>query len=128
MRFGFFERFLQSGAVFRIMELDRKILGRAYVGRIKAYDIYGGVDQLYGIVYKSPKEELGHELFKSICATHNQKYFYSKTINKKTPTFTMRECLDTMVNFPKIGTSGLSMLDYPMTFSGFGRLAYEQDP
>ena len=109
------------------MELDRKILGRAYVGRIKAYDIYGGVDQLYGIVYKSPKEELGHELFKSICATHNQKYFYSKTINKKTPTFTMRECLDTMVNFPKIGTSGLSMLDYPMTFSGFGRLAYEQN-
>ena len=39
----------------------------------------------------------------------------------------MRECLDTMVNFPKIGTSGLSMLDYPMTFSEFGRLAYEQN-
>ena len=128
VKFGFSVWFPQqmSGIVFRIMELDRKILGRAYIARIKARDVHGGVDQLYGIAYKSPKEEMDHVLFNSVCSVHNNKFFYSKTVNKKTETFTMRECLDMMVNFPKLGTSGLSMLDYPMTLTGFGKLAYEQ--
>ena len=129
MRFGFYGQNHQHllDIVFRTMELDRKILGRAYIARIKAMDVYGGVDQLYAIAYNSPKEEMDHNLFKSVCSTHNRKFFYSKTINKKSATFTMRECLDQVVNYPKIGTSGLSMLEYPVTLSGFGRIAYEQE-
>ena len=121
----YIDTLLSPGNSFRTMDLDRAILGKAYVGRIKAFDNFGGTDLVYGIVYKGVKEHVDYSLFKSVCSTHNDKFFYSKAINKDSITFTMRNCLKAVENYPMVGTSGVSMLDFPMTFTEFGKLAYE---
>ena len=105
------------------MDLDRKISGRVYIGRIKSFDEYKGEDELYGIVYKG-RGSIDYNLCKSICTTHNGKFFWAQKINQ-VMTFTMRECLAAVRNFPQFGRDGVSMVDHPMTFEEFVRLAYE---
>ena len=110
---------------FRTMDLERPISGKAYIGRIKAVDNFGAEDLLYGIVYKGSQDKVDFNLFKSVCSTHNNMFFYAKSINKGSTTFTMRNCLNTVENYPMVGSRGISMLNFPMTFYEFGKLAYE---
>ena len=82
-----------SGTPFRAMDMDHQFYGKAYIGRMKAVDDFGGDDLLYAIVYKGSKDTVDLNLFKSVCTTHNDKFFYAKSINKESTTFTMRNCL-----------------------------------
>ena len=116
---------LSQRNAFRTMELDRPISGKAYIGRIKAVDNFGAEDLLYGVVYKGSKEQVDFNLFKSVCSTHNKMFFYAMSVNKDSATFTMRKCLSIVENYPMVGTCGVSMLNFPLTFSEFGKLAYE---
>ena len=54
---------------FRTMDLDRPIFGKAYIGRIKDVDNFGGNDLFYGIVYKGRNERVDYTLFKSMFCT-----------------------------------------------------------
>ena len=110
--------------LFRDMELDRNIRGLAYVARIKSVNAHQGVDEAYGIVYQG-KDTVDYGLFNSICAVHNEKFFYARKVNKDVGVFTMRECLVAARNFPMVGTAGASMLEFPMTFTEFGHFAYQ---
>ena len=105
------------------MDVDRRIRGIAYIGRIKDVDSHKGDDEAYAIVYQG-KGDMGYALFNSLCSTHNDKFFYGMKVNKK-QVFTMRECLEALQNFPMVGTVGLSLVDHPLTFIQFGQLAYE---
>ena len=105
------------------MEVDRRIRGVAYIGRIKGVNSHQGVDEVYGIVYQG-RCEMDYTLFSSMCSTHNDKFFYARKINKKSM-FTMRECMEAVQNFPMIGTGGVSLVDHPMTFPEFGHMAYD---
>ena len=64
------------------MEVDRRIRGVAYIGRIKGVNSHQGVDEAYGIVYQG-KCEMDYTLFSSMCSTHNDKFFYARKVNKK---------------------------------------------
>ena len=114
----------QLRSLFREMDVDRKIRGLAYVARIKSVDAHQGVDEAYGIVYQG-KETVAYGLFNSICSIHNEKFFYTRKVNPDVGVFTMRECLDAVQNFPMVGTTGVSMLEFPMTFKEFGEFAYQ---
>ena len=114
-----------TSKLFRAMDLERRIFGVAYIGRIKSFDDFKCEDELFGIVYKG-ESEVDYNLFASICNTHNNKYFYSMKVNKNCNYFTMRECLATVKNFPMVGKTGISSLDKPMSFAEFGRLAYSE--
>ena len=111
--------------LFRDMDLDRRYFGVAYIGRIKTFDDFKCEDELYGIVYKGDSR-VDYTLFASVCSIHNNKHFYSRKINKTSSYFTMRDCLSAVKNFPKLGNNGFTMLDHPMTFAEFGKLAYEK--
>ena len=114
-----------SGTPFRAMDMDHQFYGKAYIGRMKAVDDFGGDDLLYAIVYKGSKDTVDFNLFKSVCTTHNDKFFYAKSINKESTTFTMRNCLNAVENYPMSGSIGMSVVDFPMTFKDFGKLAYD---
>ena len=108
----------------RDMDLDRRVRGVAYIGRIKSMDSHQGEDEVYGVVYCKGKGVMDYSLFKSVCSTHNDRFFYARKVNGK-QSFTMRECLTASSNFPMLGDSGVSMLEHPMTFPEFGLLAHE---
>ena len=108
------------------MDLDRRVRGTAYIGRIKTFDSHGSDDELYGVVHKGAGV-VDFSLFKSICTNHNDRYFYSRKINKSSDSFTMRECLAAAKNYPMLGKRGISMLEHPMTFAEFGKLAYSKN-
>ena len=110
---------------FRTMELDRKIYGVAYIGRIKPFDNFKCEDELYGIVHRGDSE-IDYNLFSSICNTHNKKYFYSRKVNKNTNYFTMRECMSAALNFPMVGKTGISSGDQLLSFAEFGKFAYSK--
>ena len=76
--------------------MDKKFQGKGYIGRIKSEDSFDAYDDLYAVVYKG-KDIVNYNLFKSVCCTHNSKFFYSQKVNEK-GSFTMEEALAAMNN------------------------------
>ena len=103
--------------------MDKKFQGKGYIGRIKSEDSFNAYDDLYAVVYKG-KDIVNYNLFKSVCCTHNSKFFYSQKVNEK-GSFTMEEALAAMNNYPMKGSDGLFFVTYPLTFAQFAFLAYD---
>ena len=112
---------LSISLCFRIM--DGKFHGKGYIARIKNEDSFEAYDELYAVVYKG-KDTVNFNLFKSICCTHNSKFFYPQKVNNKS-SFTIEEAVTAMNNFPMKGADGLYFVSHPLTFAQFGFLAYD---
>ena len=97
--------------------MDKKFQG------IKSEDSFDAYDDLYAVVYKG-RDIVNYNLFKSVCCTHNSKFFYSQKVNDK-GSFTMEEALAAMNNYPMKGGDGLYFVTYPLTFAQFAFLAYD---
>ena len=103
--------------------MEGKFHGKGYIARIKNEDSFEAYDELYAVVYKG-KDTVNFNLFKSICCTHNPKFFYPQKVNDKS-SFTMEEAVAAMNNYPMKGGDGLYFVSHPLTFAQFGFLAYD---
>ena len=99
---------------FRIME--GKFHGKGYIARIKNEDSFEAYDELYAVVYKG-KDTVNFNPFKSICCTHNPKFFYPQKVNNKS-SFTIEEAITAMNNYPmKVTLSATLFLLLSLFFS-----------
>ena len=112
------------------VDLTKKIMGTAYVARIKDprnnLSIHKKPDFLHAIAYDDPQEPFDYMQLKSLVEGKNQLIFYSYTINKRDrTTFTWKQCLEALAANKPTGDVCIVLHDEPISFGRLAKLAYE---